>query len=126
MNPSDQARQIGVVTAWLAQYRVSNSQTNPPNDTVLCDTNQMAAGYYDVFFGALTNCAVTMANISLQWRNAANAADLFSVGFCAANQLSYWGQLLGIQVVVNERFRLYITTGFTGTVVGFILAVRRA
>lgn len=126
MNPTDQARQIGVVQAYVTQTKVYGSAANPGDATVLVTTGQLAAGYYDIFFGFTANCALGAGNLDLRWRNATDTATALALPVFAATQFAYFGQFLGVYVVQNERLQWYVNTGFTGVVGGFILAVRRA
>ena len=128
MNPSDQARQVGVVDSWLAQYTAYAGATNPGADAVIADVGALAAGYYDVTVVLTASDTAGAADLGLEHRNAGNTATLFAAymdvgaGYIGTVVIHWWNY----KVAASERFRVIVVTGFTGHAVGSILAVRRA
>jgi len=125
MDPRDQARQIGVIESWLAQYLISDTQTNPPNATVCADTGQLAAGYYDIYFFASCSSALGVGNLYFAWRDAANTANLILQMIMASGAVFHEFVLKDVKVLINERFRFTVGAAIVGTLVTSIIAIKR-
>uniref|UniRef100_A0A6H1ZMF2 Uncharacterized protein n=1 Tax=viral metagenome TaxID=1070528 RepID=A0A6H1ZMF2_9ZZZZ len=125
MNPSDLTRWVGAAPTWLLQVMVNGVQTNPANNTLLVDTGVLGAGIYDVFLEVVSTSTWTLGNAQFEFRNAANGANnqrtVLVLLSCQMVSLR-WS---GIKVQTNERFRVYVYTGFSGIFYGSIWAVRR-
>jgi hypothetical protein len=126
MNPSDSVRWIGAAPTWLSQTPAMGSATNPANNTLIGDTGQLAFGYYDIFAYFVCNAALTTSNAWFEHRNAANSATIYGEAMLCFAQEIIRPVLLGIKVQVNERFRFYVYTGFTGSLYTSLYAIQRA
>lgn len=126
MNPSDQARQVGVVDSWLGHYRPYGAIANPVGAQIICDTGQMAGGYYDIMYQMSATVAIGAGLLFFSWRNAANSAYIFQDYFHSAVANSKRGFLKGVKVAQGERFRVEAGGAVTGSLTGGIIAVRRA
>jgi hypothetical protein len=128
MNPSDQARQVGVVDSWLGQYGSYGGVTNPGAGAVLADVGALPAGFYDVEAVISYIDTTGVDSLQLQHRDAANAVSLL-IAYVQVNAGSnntipiYWRNY---KVAVDERFRVIAGGGFTGFGAASIRAVRRA
>jgi len=128
MNPSDQARQVGVVDSWLGEYKAQSAVADPQTATVYGDTGEMAGGWYDVLTTISLVDISGVGQIMIQWRNAANNATLFDLSIFPQTGNAYVFSLpwSGIKISSSERVRVYVNTGFSGFLGVAILAVRRA
>jgi hypothetical protein len=126
MNPKDEARHIGVVPAWLDQRGAYGGSVNPGSGVTVCDSGGLPSGYWDVYWFVYTNCALGAGNLDFQWRTADNSGTIWGIPFFSDLGLSTSGRLEGLRLHADERFRLIVSVGFTGTVGGAILAIRRA
>jgi len=126
MNPSDEARWIGAAPTYIAQYMGAAGLQNPGNNSLLCDTGAVGGGWYDIFVVVTASNQLGVSNLDFQWRNAANSANVLDIPFFGYTELALSFELRNIKVGAGERFRFYITGGFTGIVGASIFAVRRA
>lgn len=126
MNPSDQARQVGVVDSWLAQTHVVGSAGDPTGGMVLGDTGALAAGFYDVTLQFNTTVALHNDQFEFEWRNAGNDAIIFYLQVMTAGAATLEFSWHNIKVADSERIRGYVVSNITGIVRTAILAVRRA
>ena len=128
MNPSDQARQVGIVDSWLWQTHNAGGATNPGAGAVISDVGPLAAGYYDVEAIITFINTATLDKILLEHRNAADDATLLygpiliKVGE-SGTVVIHWRNF---KVLSSERFRVIVESGYTGYVAAAIRAVRRA
>jgi hypothetical protein len=125
MNPSDLARYVGAAPTWLAQLPVSNVIDNPANDAVLADTSSLASGYYDIFAFVSNSAAVGAYKLMFDHRNAANTANIARLDLQLPANSYTPIYLYGIKVAQNERFRFFVSVGWTGRVSTMIYAIRR-
>jgi len=125
MNPSDLARYVGAAPTWLTQIVSSGGTVNPGAQAVICDTVDLVSGYYDVYFD-FTACGTASADrIECQWRtddNLGNIHRTFSLVQPVVEVHFCWR---GIKVADSQRFRIICNGGFTGSIYGSVLAVRR-
>jgi len=126
MDPRDEARQIGVVQSWLAHSGGFGGVQNPGANTIIADTGPVAFGYYDIVWMVTTNCALTAGQLDIQWRNAANDANIADVPLFANSQLCFIATWPLLKVSSGESFRVFSSAGFTGVVGAGIFAIRRA
>lgn len=125
MEPTDRAKRTGVVNSWEAQSAlIDNEQTDPVNGTVLVDTGQLPAGYYDVYGFVGGNAA--HYRFSLEHRNAANAASLATMHGSVTAGLAFQAGYTNRKVALNERFRIRVYYDATGTFGSSIVWTRRA
>jgi len=96
-----------------------NATTAP---TVLADSGQLAADDWWVDCSISQNDGTTV-DLSLQWRNAANNANILEIPFFGGLRV---GKLFGFRnVLVNERFRLISNTNIAGIIHSY-MATRQA
>jgi len=126
MNPSDQARQVGVVDSWLSQVEDVDNAINPAASTVLATTGALAAGYYDVFYGASFSAALAYYNLVFYHQNAADSAVLWGDYFIAAAAGGFRNALKNVKLAANERFKFVCESAYTGQITTWIIAIRRA
>lgn len=125
MDLRDQARWIGAAPTWLRQYQIYGWVVDPVSNQVICDTGQLAAGYYDIFANVSANVALVSDALSLESRNAANTAVIHYVQIMSGGANTFRFQFFGIKMELNERWRVRAGTNITGHVSGSIFAVRR-
>ena len=106
MLPTDIARWQGSVDSWLAQGSVAGLETNAPTNTVIADSGQLAAGWYDFTVILAGDGDHYYANI--EHRNSPNTAVLHRwVGVWKANihniiVINNW------KMVIEERLRVVV------------------
>lgn len=99
-------------------------QVNPTNSTVLADTGALpGGGIYEV--RVLTSTTVA-ARPTIQHRNAANTANVDDVQEWFLPDGTTVGFVFRFAAQANERFRILLGTGITGTAVANITAYRIA
>lgn len=83
-----------------------DSTLNPAAGTVLADTGQLAAGIHMIWGSFGMDDVTQVVDASLQWRNAANAANVGELQINASGEGPYVrvGPLF-VDVTLNERFR---------------------
>ena len=125
MNPSDQARQVGVVDSWLSKFEGSSAATTPSAGQVVLDTGPLPAGYYDVTVFVGVSGGTAWNDVTVDHRNATNTANISSQGvLCAAlNTIPFYYR--NIQVAASERFRVITPNALLYNVWATILATRR-
>jgi len=126
MNPSDQARQVGVVDSWAGQYLVRDFKVNPSALDVICDTGQLAAGFYDVEVYVGVSAAAGIDQCNIQYRDAANTDNKFQVIFYTPGAACDIFHFYNLKVTADERIRVQSYLGFTGRIDAHVRAVRRA
>jgi hypothetical protein len=126
MNPSDQARQVGVVDSWLGQCLVQGFKINPSALDVICDTDQLAAGYYDVEVYVGVSAAAGIDQCLIQYRDAANIFNKFQVVFYTPGAAGNVFHFYNLKLIANERIRVQCYLAFTGRIDAYVRAVRRA
>ncbi len=92
----------------------SGAVSNPAAAAVIVDTGQLAAGA--TILSAIINWNTAILDFQIEWRNAANSANLAVFGlFCGTGQPSVqWGPWV-FQMGLNERLRVVTASGGTGT-----------
>jgi len=126
MNPSDQARQVGVVDSWLAQSLFFTTGNDPGDGAVLLDTGPLTAGYYDLRAGLAVSAALGVYNIVLLWRNAANNDTLWAEVIITSGADYRTIELKNFKLNQNERFRWFVLNAWIGWFSASIIIIRRA
>lgn len=126
MNPSDQARQVGVVDSWLGQTIAFGSGATAPAETLLAETGALAAGFYDVFFMVANRLAQGDNALHVLWRNAANSSNIWCQILALENNHNISFTLRNVKIAANERFQWYSVAGLTSLYHVSIIATRRA
>ena len=125
MNPSDLARYVGAAPTWLAQVPVSSVTDNPANDAVLADTSGLEAGVFDIFAFVSNSAAVGAYKLMFDHRDATNTTNIARLDLQLPANSYTPIYLYGIKVAVGERFRFFVSVGWTGRVSAMIYAIRR-
>ena len=125
MTPSDLARTVIDAPSWQAQYRIDSNGTDPAANTILADTGELAAGYYDVYAYCTASVALGIWNMGLQWRNAANNGSNWTQVVCTAGADMKSIILKNCMVLANERFRWTNVNAFIGWYSISIFVVKR-
>lgn len=108
----------------------ANSVGSPVAGTVIVDTGQLASGVYNV--AAVLTSAVTSAdaNMELQHRNAANAANLAVLLFMGSDGTKLFRQLtlppMGYEIGPDERLRIVNTVALVGLASASLFVQARA
>jgi hypothetical protein len=126
MNPSDQARQVGIVNSWLAQHEQSGAVATPTAGQVILDSGQLPAGYYDVTFFIGVSATTAWNDLTLEHRDATNAVSISSQGILSPAMTTILLTYLNIKVATNERFRLISNGNLGYNVWGTDVIIRRA
>lgn len=124
MEPTDKARQVGVVDSWDAQGSVRVGVTDPALNDVAIDTGPLAAGYYDFM------CAIApgpdVKALEYEHRNAANTATLHAMPTRGLADLFIMIKISNWKFATNERLRCTVGVVWAGTVRFSIWWTRRA
>ena len=108
----------------------SGFAVGPINGTVIAETGALPAGTFDVVFGGSYTGNNLIANLlELQWRNAANAANLATwpnnAGAAGADGQIFTTVQTALNIGLNERLRWTAIGGFGGNAAGWIMAKLR-
>ena len=108
----------------------SGSVSAPGAIAVVVDTGQLPQGTYDAMFGGSTSAAtVAGMNLELQWRNAANNANLATWphdGKTTTNVSAQFNvERTALNIGLNERLRWTNILAHGGFVKGWIMAALR-
>jgi len=93
-----------VKNSWVLQDSDSVQVLNPVINTILLDSGQLAAGYYDVTLSMSVDVAISY--LGLQHRNAANNATLHNLLFMVSVGASYVLYIKNWYFAANERLRV--------------------
>ena len=108
----------------------SGSVSAPGANAVIADTTALPAGEYDVVFGGSVSAGSAFASrFELQWRNAANAANLavwpHAVQRAAGDGIVFTFGPMALNIGLNERLRWVNILASTGAVACWIMAALR-
>lgn len=108
----------------------SGSVLGPANSTIIVDTGPLPAGTYDCIFGMSYTAFGATSEFILQWRNAANAADLATWPVRMSNLAEEVANIgpftTALEISLNERLRWFVTVGNAGGALSaFIMAAAR-
>ncbi len=102
-----------VTPRFMATDVVPDTQAAVAAGTVLADSGQLAAGDFWVDCSISQNDGTTV-DLALQWRNAADAANILQIPFFGGLRV---GKLFHFRdVALDERFRLVTNTAIAGTI----------
>jgi len=110
-----------ILTAPLAsaQWFTNGIQTNPTANQIVADTGAVGDGAghdFDVYVSSTVAVAIVV-----EWRNAANDANVLAYIIpVPANGFAYWTSRGALAFQGNERVRLRMNSGVTGSVQGAI------
>lgn len=90
-----------------------DAQINPGGETVLADTDELAAGDY-YFLTTLGINGTDEKLVELQHRNAANSASRWSVTLIADSRAGHQPLYFALSLQENERLRFELDTAVTG------------
>ena len=125
MNPANLAITRPIISSWLKQYVVAGDAINPVGGRVITDTGPLEPGNYDVVFHGSWSVSITLNQLIFDWRNAANTGYINFWQIMNAGAGVYSIAINNIKVAINERFRVSSPVGYTGSVHGSIVAIRR-
>ncbi len=98
---------------FAASEVVTDTQNATTAPTILADSGQLPASDYWVDCSISQNDGTTV-DLELQWRNAANSANILSIPFFGGLRV---GKLFAFRTVaLNERFRLVSNTNIAGII----------
>ena len=108
----------------------SGSASAPGANAVIADTTALPPGEYDVMFGSSISAANPFAaRFELQWRNAANAANLavwpHAVQRAAGDGVVFMFGPTALNIGLNERLRWVNILAITGAASCWIMAALR-
>ena len=126
MFPMNQARWQGSVDSMVDQTLSFVNLENPPGSMVFADTAGLGAGFYDITFCVNCTVACAQSRVVLEWRNAANSASLWNLGWDTTGAKSDIFNLFNLKVAAGERFRIYNYLSLSGLLMTSIIATRRA
>jgi len=101
--------------------------TNPAANSVVVDTGQLAAGDYDVVLAwGQTQTTVQVTSPQMQLRDAADAVTLLQ-WFLPSNIIANVNTNItfAINILLNQRIRLFTGAALIGNIGGTIMAKRR-
>lgn len=107
----------------------SGTLTNPVAGAVAFDTGALPVGVYDMAFGISTEGIIADSDLELQWRNAANAANLavWPTVIGSSDPVANTGVLgnVSINIGLNERLRLVNIIATGGRMAGWLMLALR-
>lgn len=124
MKPSDQARWQGTVDSWLAQGNNDGILSTPADASVIADSGQLIAGWYDFKVLLTANCDHYRGLVT--HRNAANSATLHTWHFMWS---AYTNDMIIIdnwRMLVDERMRVVVAAVPSGVIGATVYWVRKA
>lgn len=124
MKPSDQARWQGTVDSWLAQGSICGYLENPNTNTVIADSGQLTAGWYDFNIILAGNGDHFYCNI--EHRNAANDTILHRWGGVWKANIHNSIIINNWKMETNERLRAVVKYDSADKLFATIHWVRRA
>lgn len=109
---------------------VSGNALSPVANQIIFDTGSLSAGIYDCFYGMSSGNVTTRSNIDLEWRNAANTANLATFPYGAFSGAGTQGEMatfgpFSLNIGLNERLRLNNVTANGGIVAGYLMIALR-
>ena len=113
---SDQVRQVVTVSSNFGERVDAEVTVDPAADAILLAGAALYAGYWDFFLHASWTVDAGLRGVSIQHRNAANSATIWSILVYMTGVGYYNADLLNYQLTVNERIRFQNAQAFTGRI----------